>query len=277
MADLMTIGEFAAATWLSSKALRLYDRNGLLSPDAVDPCNGYRKYSHSQIEVTRLVTMLRRIDMPLDQIRELLRLPEDERSAFVTRYREAEAERHARRQSLARFIEYAVAEGSLDGDGQPGSSRFEVSLRTVPDSAVLASTRHTSARELPDVIRSSAAKLLQLADGRGGPSGGLVVIYHGQVGWESDGPIEVRVPLRDAERAHRVEREHLQLFTRVVSEDVQFPRILSAFEAVQMRASQLGFTHAGPPRVIYTPDNQDSVPRCEVALPVTTNEGQLNK
>ena len=35
MADLMTIGEFAAATWLSPKALRLYDRNGLLSPDAV--------------------------------------------------------------------------------------------------------------------------------------------------------------------------------------------------------------------------------------------------
>ncbi|WP_232818138.1 MULTISPECIES: MerR family DNA-binding transcriptional regulator [Kocuria] len=40
MADLMTIGEFAAATWLSPKALRLYDRNGLLSPDAVDPFNG---------------------------------------------------------------------------------------------------------------------------------------------------------------------------------------------------------------------------------------------
>lgn len=276
MADLMTIGEFAAATWLSPKALRLYDQNGLLSPDAVDSFNGYRKYSHSQIEVARLINMLRRIDMPLDQIRELLGLPEDERSTFVARYRESEAERHARRQSLARFIEHAVAGGPLDGYGQPGSSRFEVSLRTVTDSPVLTSTKHTSARELPDVIRSSAAKLLQLADGRGGASGGLVVIYHGQVGWESDGPIEVCVPLRDAERAHRVEHKHLQLFTRVVSEDVQFPRILGAFEAVQARARQLGFVTAGPPREIYTPDDQDSVPRCEVALPVISNEGQLS-
>ena len=93
-------------------------------------------------------------------------------------------------------------------------------------------------------------------------------------GWESDGPIEVCVPLRDARRAHRVEPEHLQLFTRVLSEDVQFPRIFAAFEAAQMRTRQLGFAPAGPPREIYTPDNQDSVPRCEVALPVTPHESQ---
>lgn len=276
MVDLMKIGEFATATWLSPKALRLYDRSGLLSPDSVDPFNGYRKYSRSQIEVARLVTMLRRMDMPLDKIRELLELPKDERSAFVAGYREAEAQRHARHQSLARFIEHAVEEGSLNGDGQPGTSQFEVSLRTVPDSAVLALTLHTSARELPDAIRSSAAKLLQLADKHVSTQGSLVVIYHGQVGWESDGPIEVCLPLRDATRAHRVESEHFQLFTHVLSEDVQFPRILSAFEAVQNRARQLGLDPAGPPREIYTPDNQSSAPRCEVALPVATNEGHLS-
>lgn len=273
MADLMTIGEFATATWLSPKALRLYDRNGLLSPDAVDPFNGYRKYSRSQIEVARLVTMLRRIDMSLEQIRELLALPGDERSAFVARFRQAELKRHARRQSLACFIELALAEGSLNGDGQPFSSSLEVSLRTVPESAILTSTRHTSARELPDVIRSRAKKLVQLADERGGTSGGLVVIYHGQVGWESDGPIEVCVPLRDAKRAHRIEPAHLQLFTRVLSEDVQFPRMLAAFEAVQMRARQLGFTPSGPPREIYTPHDQDPIPRCEVAMPIAAQEG----
>lgn len=32
MDELMTIGEFATVTWLSPKALRLYDHNGLLSP-----------------------------------------------------------------------------------------------------------------------------------------------------------------------------------------------------------------------------------------------------
>lgn len=274
MTDLMTIGEFAAATWLSPKALRLYDRNGLLSPDSVDPFNGYRKYSLAQIEVARMITMLRRIDMPLEQISELLNLPPGARSAHVARYRELEAEKHARRESLAQFLEHAVAEGSLDGEGQPGSSRFEVSLRTVPDSALLTSTQHTSARELPEVIQSSATRLFELAGERGGASGGPVVIYHGQVGWESDGPIEVCVPLRKRRRAHRVEPEHVQLFTRVLSKDVQFPRILAAFEAVRARANQLGFVPAGPPREIYRPDNPESVPRCEVALPIISHESQ---
>lgn len=274
MTDPMTIGEFASATWLSPKALRLYDRNGLLSPDAVDPSNGYRKYSRDQIEVARLITLLRRIDMPLEQIKELLDLPVEDRPAFVARYRELDAQRHARRQSLARFVEHSVAEGTSDGIDRPGLSRFEVSLRTVPDTAVLTTTRHTSARELPEVIRSSAAGLFRLASERGGASGGLVVIYHGQVGWESDGPIEVCVPLHDATRGHRAEPEHVQLFTRVLSEDVQFPRILAAFEAVRMRARRLGVAPAGPPREIYPPDQQDPVPRCEVALPVTTSGRQ---
>lgn len=272
MTDLMTIGEFAAATWLSPKALRLYDRKSLLSPDSVDPFNGYRKYSHAQIETARLITMLRRIDMPLEQISELLKLPPEARAAQVARYREHEAERHARRQSLARFLEHAVAEGSLKGEGQPDSSRFEVSLRTVPATAMLTSTRHTSARELPEVIRASATRLFELADERGGASSGPVVIYHGQVGWESDGPIEVCVPLRVQRRAHRVEPAHEQLVARVFSEDVQFPRILAAFEAVQTRASQLGLAPAGPPREIYIPDDQESALRCEVALPVNSHE-----
>lgn len=273
MPDLMTIGEFATATWLSPKALRLYDRNGLLSPDAVDPSNGYRMYSRSQIDDARLVAMLRRIEMPLEQIRELLSLPVPERSAFVARHREADEAQHARRRSLARFLEHAIAEGSLDGDGQPGASRFEVALRTVPESALLTSTRHTAARDLPEVIRSGAIALHELARSRGGATGTLVAIYHGQVGWESDGPIEICVPLRDAERSHRTEPAHAELFTSVPAEDVQFPRILAAFDAVRGRARRLGLTPAGPPREIYTGDGSPSGPRCEVALPVTTHEG----
>lgn len=272
MADLMTIGEFATATWLSAKALRLYDQRGLLCPDAIDPFNGYRKYSPAQIETARLITMLRRIEMPLEQIGELLNLSPGEQAAQITRYREHEAEQYARRQSLARFLEHAVGHGSLDGVCQPGASRFEVATRRVPDTPMLTSTRRTSARELPEVIRSSADRLFALAEGRGGPAGGLVVLYHGQVGWESDGPIEVCVPISYRDRAHRMEPGHEELFTRVLADDVQFPRILAAFEAVRVGAVQLGFAPTGPSREVYAPGPGEKIPRCEVALPVIAQE-----
>ena len=271
MAGFMSIGEFAAVTWLSPKALRLYEEKGLLSPDAVDPYSGYRKYSPAQVETARLITMLRRIEMPLELIGELLEASAGQRAAYIARYREREDEQHARRQSLARFIEHAIASGSVEGDGQPGVSKFEVAARTVPEAALLTSARHTSARELPDVIQEQAARLLSLAEDRGGSTGRLFVIYHGQVGWESDGPIEVCVPVEGGARAHRIEPEHRELFTRVLAEDVQFPRILAAFEAVHLRAVQLDLAPAGPPREVYEPTVEGTIPPCEVALPVAAS------
>lgn len=268
MTELMTIGEFAAATWLSPKALRLYDQRRLLSPDSVDPVSGYRKYRPEQIATARLITMLRRIEMPLEAIGALLAADPGGRAEQILRFREREAEQHARRQSLARFLEHAVLDGTLNGEHQPEVSRFEVATRTVPATALLTTTRHTLARDLPEVIRAGAERLFALAEQRGGSTGQLIVIYHGQVGWESDGPIEVCVPIRDRDRAHRVEPQHRELFTRVRAEDVQFPRILAAFEAVQVRAEQLGLTPAGPPREVYAPTSGDAIPECEVALPV---------
>jgi protein phosphatase len=53
--DLMTIGEFAGRTRLSPKALRLYDRLGLLPPVRTDPASGYRFYGEDQVDRARLI------------------------------------------------------------------------------------------------------------------------------------------------------------------------------------------------------------------------------
>lgn len=272
MAERMTIGEFAAATWLSPKALRLYDQKGLLSPDTVDPRSGYRKYSPAQVGTARLITLLRRIDMPLEQIGGLLDVSPEEQAQQIACYRRREAEQHARRQALARFVEHALVSGSMEGEGKPGVSTFEVGARTVSETALLTFTRYTAAKELPQVIQDAAAWLFSLAENRGGHVGSLLVIYHGQVGWESDGPIEVCVPIKERDRAHRIELQHQELFTGVLAEDVQFPRILAAFEAVALRAAQLGLEPVGPPREVYEPAVEGEIPRCEVALPVEEKE-----
>jgi hypothetical protein len=51
----MTIGEFSRRSQLSPKALRLYERLGLLRPVAVDQRNGYRRYHESQLYTARLI------------------------------------------------------------------------------------------------------------------------------------------------------------------------------------------------------------------------------
>ena len=57
--SLLSIGELAARSGLSPKALRLYDESGLLVPRRVDPSTGYRSYGTDQVGRARLIAALR--------------------------------------------------------------------------------------------------------------------------------------------------------------------------------------------------------------------------
>ena len=99
--ELMTIGDFAARTRLSAKALRLYDRLGLLRPAQTDPVSGYRRYSADQVEAARLAGLLRRLGMPLAAIADVLALPPAGAAEVIGRYWAAAGEQAADRRALA--------------------------------------------------------------------------------------------------------------------------------------------------------------------------------
>jgi DNA-binding transcriptional MerR regulator len=68
MESLMSIGRFARLTGLTVKALRHYDELGLLRPAAVDPETGYRSYSSAQLGRAEAIRLLRRLEVPLDDV-----------------------------------------------------------------------------------------------------------------------------------------------------------------------------------------------------------------
>lgn len=70
--ELMPIGRFARLTGLTVKALRHYDEVGLLRPAAVDAQTGYRSYGAGQVRQAETIRMLRRLELPLDDVRALL-------------------------------------------------------------------------------------------------------------------------------------------------------------------------------------------------------------
>jgi DNA-binding transcriptional MerR regulator len=65
---LLSIGEFAAATQLSQKALRIYDEQRLLPPARIDSITGYRYYGSDQVPLGRLVRTLREMNLSLTDI-----------------------------------------------------------------------------------------------------------------------------------------------------------------------------------------------------------------
>jgi DNA-binding transcriptional MerR regulator len=68
MESLMSIGRFARLTGLTVKALRHYDELGLLRPAAVDPETGYRSYSSAELGRAEAIRLLRRLEVPLDDV-----------------------------------------------------------------------------------------------------------------------------------------------------------------------------------------------------------------
>lgn len=66
--NYLTISEFSKISEISRKALIFYDNIGLFSPEYTAP-NGYRYYSHEQIYVISVITLLKELGMPLSEIK----------------------------------------------------------------------------------------------------------------------------------------------------------------------------------------------------------------
>jgi len=68
---MLSVGEVARRAGLTTKALRHYDRLGLLCPEQVSD-DGYRWYTEEQVETARYVARLRALDVPLEVVRACL-------------------------------------------------------------------------------------------------------------------------------------------------------------------------------------------------------------
>ncbi len=66
--DRITIGKFSSLTYLSQRALRLYDRKGILVPGVRDRITGYRYYKINQIETALKIKTLCNLGFGLSDI-----------------------------------------------------------------------------------------------------------------------------------------------------------------------------------------------------------------
>ena len=65
MDGYMTIGEVAKVKQVSIKALRYYEKIGILKPAYCDPNTGYRYYKNEQMLAIDMIKFLQILDIPL--------------------------------------------------------------------------------------------------------------------------------------------------------------------------------------------------------------------
>lgn len=272
-AQTMTIGEFSAATRLSRRALRIYGSMELLCPVAVDPYTGYRRYSADQVAVARRIQLLRGIGMPLAEIRALPDDPVDAVEAVRQFWQRSEGT-HTARRDLFRHLSAILR-------GEP-QTMYDISTREVPESKVVSITRRVTVKELSSFIGEAMNALSAHAkesDAAGDQP--PFVVFHGHVDEESDGPVEVCVPVDGqvepaGEITVRIEPAHSAAYTRLTKGQMQFPSVLSAYDAVHhWIAGQDGLRTCAPPREVYIADwltARDGDKVCDIAWPFRSTD-----
>jgi effector-binding domain-containing protein len=191
MGDLLPIGRFARATRLSIKALRHYDELGLLRPALVDPSSGYRYYRPAQANQAEAIRILRSLEMPLEEIAELLASGGGEPAAKrLHRHRERLEARLAEHRRMLAFLERLLERE----DVMP----YEVSVRELPAQPVAATRATTDLRGISTAISDGVHAILAELGRRGiEPAGPLQVVYHADQVLDEDtvAPIEICFPV----------------------------------------------------------------------------------
>jgi DNA-binding transcriptional MerR regulator len=238
------IGEFARLSGASVKALRFYDRLGILEPAAVDVRTGYRLYEAAQLQDIAAIFTLKDLGASLAEIRRVISRPRDstERRRLLESLRaRALASIDTARRSL-QWLELALAEVETCGVAVPVSIKHRPQVRVASIRTAL-----RSYGEVDEVERElrRAVSLQRSGDLRG-------VLWHR---CEDSGRIEGEPFVETAGRATRgsiYEVKDLPAVTAATAYcAADDEAAVRAYEALSRWISLRSYRLAGPKREIY--------------------------
>ncbi|MFJ8441944.1 MerR family transcriptional regulator [Kitasatospora griseola] len=272
--DLIAIGELAARTRLSLKALRLYGDRGLLPPARTDPRTGVRRYGPAQVERARRIALLRAAGLPLARIAAVLDAGGAESVRLLAAYWREQESVHAARREAAGYAR-AVLTGR-------NPTVYEIAEREVPEQKVLFTRSQVTAADLPGFLAASSELLLSHLRQTGAClSGPIFAVFDGLVSEDSDGPVEVCAPtVNPVEPAGRIgvriEPAHREAYLTRTKRQAGFAAMAAAHDAVGTWLTDHGHTRSAANREVYYPNWATAGPDehvADIAVPFRPGAG----
>jgi DNA-binding transcriptional MerR regulator len=269
MASPLPIGDFSRATHMSIKALRHYHRVGLLEPADVDPFTGHRRYTVEQIPTAQVIRRFRDLDMPIDEIRQVLRAP-----GVPARNELVAAHLSRLEEDLARTQHAVAALRDLLGSPQD-QARAEISHRSVAAAHSAAITAVIDIGDAGPWYQGALGELYATLGAQGlSPSGAPGGIYASGLFTDEHGQATVFVPcageIRPVGRAEPLDVPPAEL--AVIVHHGPLAGIDRAYGALATHVTQHAIAVDGPVREYYlsgrhdTPDESDW--RTEIGWPI---------
>lgn len=257
MDNLIPIGRFSRVSRLSIKALRHYADAGLLVPAWVDPASGYRYYTYAQVTQAEVIRVLRSLEMPLVEVREVLGAPDRDAAATVLdRHRarlEAELDRHGRMLTFLRRL--------IDEEDSP--MQYEVSVNEIPAQHVAVLRRRVRAEGIGEVVAAGYAEIARAIAGTGAGFAGppfLVMTELVDPDGAAEGEVELGFPTAQpfAGAGDVVGEERPAQLVAATVHRGPYEEVGPAYRAVEQWISEHGHAADGAPREVYLNGPEDA-------------------
>lgn len=202
---MYTIGQFSRICRVSPKALRHYEKIGLLIPDHVDEYNQYRYYSREQVNSVKGILFMKDLGIPLKTITRIVRQGSnpDEIAAVLEEHR---ADLLQQLETInERMVRLNRWKKSMEANNMKNIDSYDIRLQDIPETLVYSSRKVLTDffHELPQLMRGL---LEELASTGGLCSGAPIILYHDNFYEECFNPekvdVEVAWPVADPHLAN---------------------------------------------------------------------------
>lgn len=268
---MYTIGQFSRICQVSPKALRHYEKIGLLAPARVDDYNQYRYYSDEQVNAVKAIMFLKDLGIPLKTIKEIIQKGSQPEEISA----ELEAHRGALLKQLEildhRLVRLARWRNSMEAISMGETKKYDVRLRDMQETPVF-----SKRKVMKDVHRELPQLMLDLTEelaAKGGICAGApMIMYYDDFSAEGFNPQKV-----DAEAAWPVVDKSLVTSTLPAVRAAScmyvgpYDGLEQAYGAVFTWINENGYQMLFPTREIYHNDPATTPPDqliTEILIPI---------
>ena len=266
---MLSIGQFSKICMVTVKALRHYDKIGLIHPCSINEENGYRFYSEEQISTMLLINKLKYYGFSLTDIKDILSsdkilLSKLKKQRDVLKSSVGEAK------IIINELECHIRNLERTGDVMSYQNSYEVSLKNTEDMNVIACRQNMS---VDDLSKYYGVLYKRCADENIVLDGKCMAFYHDREFDPEHSDIELALGVCDADKADKTIKGTQ---CACVTHFGAYSKLPEAYAAITRWISENGYEITSAPYEIYVTSHFDKIPVDEwetrIFFPVTKAE-----
>ncbi|MTI81674.1 MAG: MerR family transcriptional regulator [Firmicutes bacterium] len=264
---MYTIGQFSKICQVTTKALRHYEKLGLITPAKVEKLNQYRYYTKDQLPTLKKILFLKELGIPLKHIKQIISQHND--SQVIMRLIDEHRKHLLMELDLcnSRLTKLAWWKKSMEAIDVTTEKKYDIRIRDVQEIPVYGVRKKMSEfpKELPNLIRS----LLDEIVAKGGVHAGAPIMMYYDEEFNSEiVDVEVAWPVMDTSIANKTLQPVRAVSTIHVG---PYEGLCNAYEAIFNWINENKYKAVIPTREISLNDPQTTSPDqlvTEILVPV---------